>query len=58
MISKNFKNRTMTSLLLFVLIYLMFNYDIVLIFTILILGVFSIIEFINLTKKYLPIELH
>ena len=51
MISKNFKNRTMTSLLLFGLIYLMFNYDIVLIFTILILGVFSIIEFINITKK-------
>lgn len=46
-----FKKRFLTSFLLISLIYLIYNYELFLVFTLLILGVFSNIEFFNLTKK-------
>ena len=51
MISKNFRFRFYTSLALFSLLYLFFNYKIVLLYFLIIFGVLSILEFLNLTKK-------
>ena len=51
MIKKNLKKRIYTSLLLVLLIFLMLNYNVILAYTLIILGTLSIIEFLNLTKK-------
>ncbi len=52
MISKNFSKRIYTSILLFLLIFLIFNSNIVFIYSLIVLGVLSIIEFLSLTKKF------
>ena len=51
MISKNLFNRATTSLILLSLLYLIFFYKPILVFSLLILGILSIIEFINLIQK-------
>ena len=51
MISKNLKNRIFTSLILFVLIFLIFISKIDISSTLLILGILSILEFLNILKK-------
>ncbi len=51
MIKKNFKKRIYTSFILLLLIFLIFIYNPVLVFTLIVLGVLSIIEFFNLIKK-------
>ena len=55
MIKKNFKKRIYTSFILLLLIFLIFIYNPVLVFTLIVLGVLSIIEFFNLIKK-IPIN--
>jgi len=51
MILKNLKDRIYTSLILLTLIYLIFNFNFILVFSLLILGVYSLLEFFNLSKK-------
>ena len=51
MIFKDLKKRIATSLILFTLIILIIKYNFILIFSLLILGIYSIIEFLDLTKK-------
>jgi phosphatidate cytidylyltransferase len=51
MISKNLKKRIYTSIILFLLIFLILSFNIILVYSLIILGVFSILEFLNLTKK-------
>ena len=51
MIQQNLKERIFTSLVLLISIFLAFNYNIFLVYLLLIFGVFSFIEFSNLIKK-------
>ncbi len=51
MIQQNLKERIFTSLVLLISIFLAFNYNIFLVYLLLIFGVFSFIEFSNLMKK-------
>ena len=51
MISLNFKKRFYTSISLFLLIILLALSDFILVYSLIVLGTMSIIEFINLTKK-------
>ena len=51
MISINLKKRILTSLILFLTIFLIFNSNIILIYSLIIFGVLSILEFLELTKK-------
>ena len=51
MISKNFKKRIITSLLLLSLFILIFVFNEILIFSLIIFGVLSILEFIDITRK-------
>ena len=51
MISKNFKKRIITSLFLLSLFILMFVFNEILIFSLIIFGVLSIVEFIDITRK-------
>lgn len=51
MILKNLKDRIYTSLILLTLIYLIFNFNFILVFSLLILGMYSLLEFFNLSKK-------
>ena len=53
MISSNFLKRLYTSLLLFVLLFLIFRYNLILTFSILLIGIFSVIEFSFIIKKIL-----
>mgnify|MGYP001496654945 CR=1 FL=1 len=53
MISLNLRKRINTSFLLFFLIYLILNYNFVLVYSLIVLGVISIIEFYTLVKKIL-----
>ena len=53
MISKNLKKRIYTSLALLLLLYLIFFSKIVLLFSLIVLGVLSILEFLNITKNIL-----
>ena len=50
---KNFKKRTITSIGLIILIFLIIKFNYVLLFSLLILGILSIIEFSNLMRKIL-----
>ncbi len=52
MISSNFKKRLITSVFLIFLIILISINDLVLVYSLIILGVISIIEFMNLSKNY------
>ena len=51
MMTVNFKKRFITSISLLLLIFLFLSSDFVLIYSLIVLGVLSIIEFINLSKK-------
>ena len=51
MMTVNFKKRILTSIFLFILILLFLSSDFVLIYSLIVLGVLSIIEFLNLSKK-------
>ncbi len=53
MISINLKKRILTSLILFFTIFWIFNSNIILIYSLIVLGVLSILEFIELTKRIL-----
>ena len=47
----NLKKRIYTSFILFFLVFLIFKFNIILVYSLLILGVFSILEFINISRK-------
>ena len=51
MIGKNLKKRTVTSLILFFLLFLTFISEKVMIITLLLIGILSLLEFFNLAKK-------
>lgn len=51
MILYNFKDRLLTSLGLLLLFFLIFNYNIFLISTLLVFGIFSLVEFFEINKK-------
>jgi phosphatidate cytidylyltransferase len=51
MIYTDLRKRIFTSFILFLLFLLIFSFNIILVYSLLILGVFSIIEFISLMKK-------
>ena len=51
MISNNLKKRLYTSLVLLALVILILNFNFILIYSLIILGVISILEFLNITKK-------
>ena len=51
MISKNFKKRIITSCLLLLLVILIARYNIALVFTLIVLGALSLIEFFNISNK-------
>lgn len=50
MIATNLKKRIYTSIFLFLLIFLMFNFNVILVYSLIILGVLSILEFSTLMK--------
>ena len=51
MIKKNFKKRSITSLFLIILLYLIYKFNFILVFSLLVIGILSIIEFQNILKK-------
>ncbi len=51
MISTNLRKRLLTSLLLFFLFFLIFNFNFLLIYSLIVLGVLSLIEFYNVINK-------
>jgi phosphatidate cytidylyltransferase len=51
MISKNINKRIITSLMLFFLIFLISKYNLILAYSLIVLGTLSILEFLDLTKK-------
>ena len=51
MILSNFKKRLITSIFLLCLIFLIFNYNFILAYTLIVTGVLSVIEFSQITKK-------
>ena len=51
MISQNLKERFLTSFFLIILIILFTKYDFFLVYTLIVLGVLSVIEFLDITKK-------
>ena len=51
MISNNLKKRIFTSLFLIFLIFLVFNSKLILVYSLIILGVLSILEFLNITNR-------
>ena len=58
MISENFKKRLFTSFFLILILFLMISYDPIFLYALLVIGIFSIIEFVDIIKKinikYLP----
>ncbi len=58
MISENLKKRLFTSLLLILILFLMISYNPIFLYALIIIGIFSIIEFIDIIQKinvkYLP----
>ena len=51
MISENLKKRIITSILLFFLLILIINYKLIFLYSLIVIGIFSIIEFNDLIKK-------
>ena len=51
MIKNNFKKRFLTSFILLSLVILIFNFNIILVYSLIILGVFSVLEFLELSNK-------
>tara|TARA_A100001015_G_scaffold266850_1_gene316387 strand:+ start:1994 stop:2644 length:651 start_codon:yes stop_codon:yes gene_type:complete len=53
MISKNLKKRLYTSFFLFLLIYVIFKISLIFVYSLIVIGVLSILEFLNITKKFI-----
>ena len=51
MISNNLKKRFYTSIALLSLVILIFNFNLILMYSLIVLGVISILEFLNISKK-------
>ena len=51
MIQQNLKDRILTSFILLLLVFFALNYNFLLVYLLIIFGVFSFIEFSNLIKK-------
>ena len=49
--TSNLKKRIYTSLILFFLVFLIFRFNFILVYSLLILGIFSILEFLNISSK-------
>ena len=58
MINNELKKRIFTSLGLFILIFLMLSFNTFLVFGLIILGIISIIEFLDITKKIIKSKLY
>ena len=58
MIANNFKKRTFTSLLLFFLFFLIYNFNFFLIYSLIVLGALSLIEFYNAINKIIKSKLY
>ena len=58
MISKNLKKRIFTSIILLLLFFLIYNFNPLLVFSLLVLGVLSILEFLNITKKIIKNKIY
>ena len=58
MISNNLKNRIATSILLIFLLLLMFSFKFVLVYTLIVLGVLSILEFSQIIKKIFKVKFY
>ena len=57
MITNNLKKRIFTSLLLFILFFLIYNFNFLLIYSLIVLGVLSLIEFYNAINKIIKSKL-
>ncbi len=57
MITNNLKKRIFTSVLLFILLFLIYNFNFFLIYTLIVLGVLSLIEFYNAIDKIIKSKL-
>ena len=55
LMSANFKNRVLTSVTLLFLLILIFNFKFIQVSSLLIIGIFSAIEFSRIIKKYIKI---
>ena len=51
MITKNFQKRVFTSLILLILVFLMINFKLISTYTIILFGVMSLLEFLQISKK-------
>ena len=58
MIANNLKKRTFTSLLLFFLFFLIYNFNFFLIYSLIVLGALSLIEFYNAINKIIKSKLY
>ena len=58
MITNNLKKRTFTSLLLFFLFFLIYNFNFFLIYSLIVLGALSLIEFYNAINKIIKSKLY
>ena len=57
MISTNLRKRLLTSLILFFLFFLIFNFNFLLIYSLIVLGVLSLIEFYNAINRIIKSKL-
>ena len=58
MISNNLKKRIFTSLILLSLLFFIFNFNLILLYFLIVVGVMSILEFLNLTKNIFTNKLY
>ena len=58
MISKNLKNRLITSLILLTILFLIYNFNFILVYFLIVLGVVSILEFCKLSKNIFSNQLN
>ena len=58
MITNNLKKRIFTSVLLFILLFLIYNFNFFLIYSLIVLGVLSLIEFYNAINKIIKSKLY
>ena len=56
MIANNLKKRIYTSVVLLILVCVIFSFDIILTYTLLVLGVLSLLELIKISKKLSKIK--
>ena len=58
MISKNLKKRIYTSLILLILFFIIFRFNSILVFSLIILSVLSLLEFLNMSNKIIKNKLY